>query len=117
MWAKIRYFQNMLQFTGDKYLEYYGHRLSQCALFGGAVAIVEYPLGLGDELSDKVIIPISPLESDMNGNITKARSFTTPFFAGLAQKSERDRRMFDQKIITKDGIKGSKAISKACFFK
>lgn len=116
MWAKIRYFQNMLQFSGDKYLEYYGHRLAQCALFGGAVAIVEYPLGQ-DELSDKVILPISPLESDMNGNITKAMSFTTPFFAGLSKKSERDQKTFDQKIVTKNGIKGSRAITKACFFK
>ena len=116
MWAKIRYFQNMLQFSGDKYLEYYGHRLAQCALFGGAVAIVEYPLG-EDELSNKVILPISPLESDMNGNITKAMSFTTPFFAGLSKKSERDQKTFDQKIVTKNGIKGSRAITKACFFK
>ena len=117
MWAKIRYFENLLEFEGDKFLEYYGHRLSQCAIFGGAVAIVEYPLGLDDPLSNRVIMPVSPIKNDLNGNIIEARAFTGPFFAGLSGKNKKDRVMFDNKIITPQGIKGSQAIKKACFFK
>ena len=117
MWAKIRYFENLLEFKNDTFLEYYGHRLAQCCLFAGAGAVIEYPRGMGDELSNKVIMPISPIESDLNGNITKGKCFTGPFFAGLAKKSELDQKYFNAKMVTQKGISGSKAITKASFFK
>lgn len=117
MWAKIRYFENLLEFKNDTFLEYYGHRLAQCCLFAGAGAVIEYPRGMGDELSNKVIMPISPIESDLNGNITKGKCFTGPFFAGLAKKSELDQKYFNAKMVTQKGISGSQAITKASFFK
>ena len=117
MWAKIRYFENMLEFEGDDFLEYYGHRLAQCAIFGGAVAVVEYPMGYDDPLHNRVILPISPTKNDLNGNIVEAKAFTAPFFAGLTTKSFQDQKLFNGKIITTKGLKGSRAIQKACFFK
>ena len=117
MWSKIRYFQNLLKFENDKFLQFYGHRLSQAMLFYGACAVAEFPRGGDSELRNKVIIPISPIVSDINGNIVQAKTFCAPFFGGLAEKTAYDKLIFDNKVITENGIQGNSDINKAVFFK
>ena len=117
IWSKIRYFQNLLKFENDPFLEIYGHRLCQTMIIAGAVAVADFPNGGTSYLKNRVIIPISPISADINGNIIKAKTFCAPFFAGLLTKTEFDRKMFDNKIITEEGIKGNSSINKAVFFK
>ena len=117
MWSKIRYFQNLLKFENDPFLEIYGHRLCQTMIIAGAVAVADFPAGGKNYLKNRVIIPISPISADINGNIIQAKTFCAPFFAGLLTKTEFDRKMFDNKIITENGIKGNNSINKAVFFK
>ena len=117
MWSKVRYFENLLEFTNDEFLESYGHRLSQAMLFYGACAVAELKNGGEDELSNKVILPVSAISSDANGNVTSGKTFCGTLFAGLGSKSDYDRNMFDNKIITKNGIENNSVVNKAVFFK
>lgn len=117
MWSKIRYFQNLLTFANDKFLEYYGHRLCQTMIVGGAVAVAEFNSGSDEPLKSRVIIPVSPESGDINGNIVTAKTYCAPFMAGLLAKTDYDQRNFDNKVITAQGIKGNSLVNKACFFK
>ena len=117
MWSKIRYFQNLLKFENDEFLEFYGHRLCQTMIIAGAVAVADFNNGSEDPLEKRVIIPISGVSGDINGNIVTAKTYCAPFMSGLLAKTDYDQRNFDNKIITKNGIKGNKSVTKACFFK
>lgn len=117
MWSKIRYFQNLLTFENDEFLEYYGHRLCQTMIVGGAVAVASFNNGEQDALAKKVILPIAPIAGDINGNIVTAKTYCAPFMSGLLAKTDYDLRNFDNKEITKNGIKNNKLVTQACFFK
>ena len=117
MWSKIRYFQNLLTFANDDFLEFYGHRLCQTMIVGGAVAVAEFNSGSDDPLKSRVLIPVSPETGDINGNIVSAKTYCAPFMAGLLAKTDYDQKNFDNKIITEQGIKGNSLVNKACFFK
>lgn len=97
LWSKIRYFQNLLKFSGDEFLELYGHRIVQTAIVSGAAAIVG---GVAED--EKMILGCSPQIIDHLGNIEKAKVFIAPWFQGTGTQTLLKR--FNGKTVTKSGI-------------
>ena len=95
LWSELRYFENLLTFENDEYLEMYGHRIAQQTLFNGTVAI-------GKDYNDaekKMMMACVPITVDANGDVATAKGYLTPLFFGQIPPQERDD-MYKDKIIT-----------------
>lgn len=96
LWSELRFFENLLTFEGDDYLEYYGHRLSQQALINGCVAI------LYDKEGNQKMFSAVPQKVDSNGDILSARLFLNTLFLGAPNEETPDYKKYQDKVVSNE---------------
>ena len=95
LWSELRFFENILTFENDEYLELYGHRLSQQALINGCVAI------LYDKQGNQKMFSAVPQKVDSNGDILSARLFLNTLFLGAPNEETPDYKTYQNKVISR----------------